>query len=124
LKLTDRSKALRGGESGPAITPGDPAKSLLISMTATQKMPPKKPLTNQEVETLRQWIASGAIWEGTIQRRETTDRAGSDWWALQPLRDVTVNPIHGAANPGNQLDPPFGGFAATDQCPGERADQP
>ncbi len=99
LRLTDRSKALRGGESGPAITPGDPAKSLLISMTATQKMPPKKPLTNQEVETLRQWIASGAVWEGTIQRKETTDRAGSNSWALQPLRDVAVNPIHGAANP-------------------------
>src|SRR5262249_32785804 len=49
LNLTTRGEALKGGDSGPALNPGDAAKSLLFSMAASKTMPPKKPLSAAEI---------------------------------------------------------------------------
>src|SRR5262245_38686137 len=40
LDLTTRESALKGGESGPALTPGDAAKSLLFAKASSKAMPP------------------------------------------------------------------------------------
>ena len=50
LRLDARSHAFKGGESGPAIVAGDPAKSALVERVTSadedKKMPPKgDPLT-------------------------------------------------------------------------------
>ncbi len=71
LRLDQRDAALKGGKSGdPAIVPGKPDDSELItrlkSTEADEVMPPpkaKNPLTPQQVETLRQWVAGGAEYE-------------------------------------------------------------
>ncbi len=63
LDLRTRAARLRGGESGPAIVPGDPGRSLLYSRIISQEMPPLdeiRPPTTAEVEVLRQWILAGA----------------------------------------------------------------
>ncbi len=69
LHLDTRAGALKGGESkGPALIPGQPAKSpLYVSTTLPASdddaMPPKgERLSSQETETLRRWIADGAPW--------------------------------------------------------------
>src|ERR1035438_1037723 len=36
LRLDDRNGVLRGGQSGPAIVPGDPEKSLLVQRVSNQ----------------------------------------------------------------------------------------
>ena len=44
LRLDSRAALLKGGESGPAIIPGDPEKSLIIKVIRYQddlQMPPK-----------------------------------------------------------------------------------
>jgi hypothetical protein len=88
LNLLSEATALKGGENGPALVPGDPGKSLLWKRVAADEMPPEDPLDDEEKQILKKWIASGANW-GTdpVDRfRYTTDkRAGYDWWALQPL---------------------------------------
>ncbi len=70
LRLDLRDAAIAGGESGlPAITPGKPEQSELvrrIDVEGEERMPPdsaKKPLSDQERETLRQWIAAGAEYQ-------------------------------------------------------------
>src|SRR5207253_5554117 len=62
LDLTSRQRALAGGDSGPALVPGDAAKSLLFRQVSTRKMPPKEPLADAEIEVVRRWIADGAAW--------------------------------------------------------------
>ncbi len=83
-----KSSALRGGESGPAIEPGKPDESLLWERIASGEMPPKKPLSPQDKDVLRAWIAAGSTWgtDPIDPYAVTTERhAGRDWWAFQPV---------------------------------------
>lgn len=96
LRLDSRPAILKGGDSGPAIVPGEPAESLLIDavtyLNSDLEMPPKRKLGKRQVETLTTWIAMGAPWpggpKGELARDEKTfeitdkDRA---YWAFQPL---------------------------------------
>ena len=57
LDLHSHEAALKGGASGPAIVPGDAAKSLLLDKVVSGQMPPGKvKLTAAETDILRQWI--------------------------------------------------------------------
>ena len=57
---------LKGGKSGPAVTPGDTAGSLLLQAVshthARLKMPPNGQLEATEISNLKEWIAQGAVW--------------------------------------------------------------
>lgn len=86
LSLTSRTHALRGGTSGSALVPGKPESSLLYQRVVLKQMPPKSPLTAYEVATLKQWIEAGADWGLPATAKANTQRAGKDWWSLQPLK--------------------------------------
>src|SRR5688572_19471045 len=62
LDLTTPTGIRKGGETGPAIVPGQPDKSLLFEKVHSGAMPPRKAnrLSAADVETLRHWIAAGA----------------------------------------------------------------
>ncbi|MBC8290735.1 MAG: DUF1549 domain-containing protein, partial [Planctomycetes bacterium] len=66
LRLDSLQAALKGGESGPAIVPGDAAGSLLVKAVRFDdpdlQMPPKDRLAAKEVEALTQWVNDGAVW--------------------------------------------------------------
>ncbi|MEQ9410198.1 MAG: DUF1553 domain-containing protein [Fuerstiella sp.] len=64
LKLNSLEAALRGGESElPAVVPGDPAASELISQIRSGAMPPtEEGLSPQQIELLEQWVQDGAVW--------------------------------------------------------------
>ncbi len=69
LRLDTREGAMKGGESGKVILPGDAAASpLLQHITSTdpdEVMPPpkkKKPLKSEQIALIRQWISEGAEW--------------------------------------------------------------
>ncbi len=60
LALHNSDAALKGGESGPAIVPGDATKSLLIDKVVTRQMPPgKDKLSDAEIDQIRSWINTG-----------------------------------------------------------------
>ncbi|HLK60212.1 MAG TPA: DUF1553 domain-containing protein [Chthonomonadaceae bacterium] len=82
LNLGSRAAALKGGDFGPALTPGKPETSLLYRKVAEKKMPPANPLTADEIEVVRQWIAAGAKWPNAAEGGKP-QRAGLDWWSLQ-----------------------------------------
>ncbi len=88
LDLTNPEKMREGGASGPAVVPGKPAESPLIQMVTEKKMPPRKALAPEEIALLRRWVEEGAHWEGGALKVkiESKNRAGSDWWSLQPIR--------------------------------------
>src|SRR5437870_13700235 len=64
LRLDSREGWQTGGDSGPAIVPGKPDDSLLITAVRYRdkdlKMPPKKKLSADEVTALEQWVKAGA----------------------------------------------------------------
>jgi uncharacterized protein (TIGR03067 family) len=55
----------RGGEHGPAFVPGDLGKSLLWKHVSENKMPPRRPLTQADKQTLQDWIVSASDATGT-----------------------------------------------------------
>src|SRR5262245_9336579 len=90
LDLTRRDQALKGGDSGPVLKPGDPDHSPLWRRAEAGEMPPKGgKLSRDERALLRDWIAAGAKWatDPLDPFLYTSDRrAGYNWWSLQPLR--------------------------------------
>jgi len=102
LDLRSLDTALEGGHSGPALVPGDPGASLLLERVVDGEMPPNEPLPADEAAVLEEWISLGAYYpELPIDPFAVTtdERAGYDWWSLQP-----VNPIQPGALPGEALD--------------------
>jgi mono/diheme cytochrome c family protein len=94
LRLDAAAAAMRGGDRGPAITPGDAAYSrLLLAVSGLDpdlKMPPagKPQLTAEQIGVLRAWIDQGAKWP----KDETVAgpaAAHSDHWAFQPPKRGT-----------------------------------
>src|SRR5262245_37592082 len=64
LLLDSRAGVLKGGNSGPAVVPGEPGKSLLLKAVRHEiddlKMPPKGKLSAAEIADLEAWIKMGA----------------------------------------------------------------
>jgi formylglycine-generating enzyme required for sulfatase activity len=71
LVLKTKADAVRGGENGTALTPGNPAKSPLYTLTILPAdddnvMPPKgEKLKKDQTDTLKKWIEEGADWPTT-----------------------------------------------------------
>jgi len=64
LDLTSAEDLLRGGESGPVFEKGEPDKSHLYEMVHRGEMPKRgDPLSNAQIETIRNWIAGGATFK-------------------------------------------------------------
>lgn len=82
LRLNKRESALKKTDSGEhAIVPGKPDDSELLRRIASddpdERMPPKsKPLTSEEIDAFRRWIAEGANWP--------------THWAFEPVRPQTL----------------------------------
>lgn len=68
LRLDKKRFAMKGGETGPAIVPGNSGESLFykyISLPSDDEdvMPSKgKLLAQSEIETIKKWIDQGAAW--------------------------------------------------------------
>lgn len=85
----------KGGESGPAIVPGDAEKSHLLEMVRSGKMPKEKPrLKDKDIATLETWIAQGAPTARPEPEKLGPEHAFTDeeraWWSLQPVKKPAV----------------------------------
>src|SRR4029077_16467293 len=71
LRLDKRQNALRGGDYGPVIIPGNSAESKLIPRLVDGgggfQMPPPGPLPDEEIGILRAWIDQGADFRIEVQ---------------------------------------------------------
>ena len=97
LLLDTREGLGKGGESGPAIVPGNPKASLLIQAVSYDngdlQMPPKTKLPQASIDKLIQWVAMGAPDPRDGKTADITDKDAFDiaerkaeHWAWQPVR--------------------------------------
>lgn len=97
LRVDDREAILKGGDTGPAVVPGDPAKSLILQRLhpadPKRRMPKNSdPLTNEQIAILTAWIKEGAVWSDQYTSIAVTR---SD----QPKGAPTVLRVTDGANP-------------------------
>ena len=71
LRLDRRQPALRGGDYGPVIIPGNSAESRLIKRVVDgdgkMQMPPTGPLSPDEIAILKAWVDQGADYRMEIK---------------------------------------------------------
>lgn len=95
LVLDSRDGWLTGGDSGPAVVPGDIAASHLIRAVRYDddglQMPPVKPLDTADIARLEQWVRIGAPAPEKVSVSASDNPAdpiaGKDHWAFRPLGD-------------------------------------
>lgn len=85
LSLTTAAGLIEAGY----VVAGDPAGSHLLDVVTPvdgRASMPKDgdPLTADEIDLLRQWIAKGAAWPAD-KRLELPSVSNRDWWSLKPL---------------------------------------
>jgi len=115
LRLDFRDGARKGGESGPAVVPGDVSASLVISAMRHDsfEMPPKKKLDQSIIDDFVRWISDGAvdsrdnppkevdlaskIWEETFNERK-------QWWSFQPIQSIDVPRARHSKTSVNDID--------------------
>ncbi len=102
LRLDIRDEALHGGKSGkPAIVSGRPESSELVRRLLTTDpedlMPPPdsgKSLTAAQRETLRRWVAEGAVyqehWAFLAPKTPVTPAIRSNSWVRNPIDFFTA----------------------------------
>ena len=114
LSLASRERVLKGGDSGPALVPGDPVKSLLIQAIRHEgdtQMPPKGKLPDDVIADLTGWIQRGAAWPAVPVGGDTIRSGGATlsaadraFWAFQPIADPPLPAVKDKAWPRQPLD--------------------
>jgi len=105
LRLDSREAMLKGGKSGPAIVPGDPEKSLIVTairQTGDLRMPKGGKLSQDKIDAIVQWIRSGAVWPATTaapgpsKSEAVIDQARRSFWSFQPLHSTPAPQVQNA----------------------------
>jgi ankyrin repeat protein len=98
LRLDRRQNALRGGDYGPVILPGNSAQSKLIRRLVHGdgglQMPPTGPLRDEEIGILRAWIDQGADFRIEVEQEappKPVDPAQADF--LEAVRSNRVQTV-------------------------------
>jgi hypothetical protein len=97
LLLDSRDGARRGGDTGPAVVPGQPEESLLLRAISHVEdfspMPPKEKLPDAVIADFRRWVKMGAPDpRGTAASISVpqTRRKENTWWSLEPIASPSV----------------------------------
>src|SRR5437867_3459730 len=113
LRLDTRDSARKGGDSGPAVTPGDPSRSALVKAISYRnldlKMPPAGKLSDQQIADFTAWIEMGAPDprgdESAAPAKKTVNFAQArKFWSFQPLNDPAPPPVRQASWPSSPID--------------------
>ncbi|GAB4156145.1 MAG: PSD1 and planctomycete cytochrome C domain-containing protein [Planctomycetaceae bacterium] len=94
LLLDSRAGIRKGGESGPAVVPGDVKKGELLPALKheTFEMPPKGKLPKQVIADFEKWIKMGAPdprdGKAVIANSQIDFEASRKFWSFRPLKPV------------------------------------
>jgi hypothetical protein len=106
--LTSREALLRGGDSGPAVVPGDAKSSRLYRMVLHIEKPGmpqgRDKLSDAETALLAAWIDAGAPYDRPLGKRVVVK--AETWWSLKPVVKPTPPGVAGAFAdwPRNPID--------------------
>ncbi len=113
LRLDSRDAALKGGETGPSLKPGDADASLLIEAINYDpdgyQMPPTGKLAPEQIAVLTEWVRRKAPWPDTRNEAAATNSAfnlaeRARHWSFQPIRSVTPPDVQRTAATDNPID--------------------
>jgi hypothetical protein len=111
LHLDTREGVRKGGDSGPAIVPGDPAASLLMKAIRyeDQQMPPDRRLPDRVIADFAVWIKQGAADPrvGKSAPKETKQvriDEGKHFWSFQAPRTQPTPVVRNTAWPKRKID--------------------
>jgi hypothetical protein len=111
LLLDTREGFLKGGDTGPAIVPGDVDKSLLIKAVRytdeNLQMPPKgKKISSDQIAALEEWVKAGAPApaESANPSGPSIQEKAKAHWAFQPVREPKIPAVKNHRWARNPLD--------------------
>jgi hypothetical protein len=109
LRLDHRQGLLAGGESGPAVVPGDVDNSLLMQAIRREDdvsaMPPASKLPVREIELLTEWIRRGAPYPDSVSVAGAMDwRQARQFWSFQPALRHPLPTVINPAWPQQRID--------------------
>ncbi len=102
LRLDSNDAIMKGGDSGPAVLPGNPEKSLLIKAISYNdlqlKMPPSGKLSEEEIDAFVTWVKLGEpeARSADPSPAPNAERSGIDleqgrrFWCFQPLKNFPL----------------------------------
>jgi Protein of unknown function (DUF1553)/Protein of unknown function (DUF1549)/Planctomycete cytochrome C len=100
LRLDSLEGMKEGGDTGPAVVPGDVEASLLVKAVKYNddvlRMPPKGRLPSESIDALAQWIKDGAAGPHGLGGSFAHKSAGIDFdsasshWAYQPVKRPAI----------------------------------
>ncbi len=96
LRLDVRQSAMRGGDEGPVIKPGNADDSKLVAAVRYAgdiQMPPDGKLPSEKIGVLATWVKRGAPWpdhslKGSAGQHSSD--AAENHWAFQPVREPPI----------------------------------
>ncbi len=110
LTLDSRAGFLKGGESGAAVVPGNPEKSLLIQAVKHEgdyAMPPEKQLAAEEIAVLEKWVSQGAPFPDSgspLLGMEKKLAQAKTHWSFQPLMKDSLPSVKQTTWVRNEID--------------------
>jgi cytochrome c553 len=99
LRLDTPEALAKGGKRGPALTPGAPEKSLLISAIKhadpALKMPMGNKLKDNQIADIEAWVKAGAVWPKAAVSTNSKDASGKfiirpearNFWSFAPIKE-------------------------------------
>jgi len=112
LLLDNRAGVIKGGDTGSAVVPGEPGKSLLVKAIGYKdepRMPPRSKLNDEQIAALTTWVKMGAPWP-VDSGAAVTGPANFDLekrkqhWSFQPLKSCPIPEVHDRQWPRSPLD--------------------
>lgn len=110
LRLDHREAMRLGGDSGPAVVPKKPARSLVLSAIKYEdfEMPPDRKLSAEVIHDFEKWIVDGAfdpreasegdkLHAAETHKSEIDFAARKEFWSFQPIQRHEL-PEHGFAD--------------------------
>jgi hypothetical protein len=113
LRLDSRDAAIKGGDSGAAVVPGNPDASPMIEAINYRglEMPPTGKLPPREIAALVEWVKMGAPWPkgdaksaGPSQRDFTITDDDRHYWAFQPIGHPQAPRVHNQSWAADPID--------------------
>jgi len=115
LLLDRKAGWMEGGDSGESVINLEkPEESLLIRMVKhdsdVEAMPPKKKLSDSQIEDLVKWVKMGApdprgeSMDEVVEHKDFDLEQRKTFWSFQPLKDASVPSVENKKWPRNDYD--------------------
>lgn len=113
LTLDTQQGMRKGGDTGPAVVPGSPRRSLLLKairhVDDDLKMPPSKKLSSGVISHFEKWISMGAPDPRSgvakkVTKREIDIEKGRKFWSFRPVKGSKPPEVKKKKWPKTEID--------------------